>query len=157
MSPSRAVVFSFFSLFFFLINNLYENTIGTKITARLTKAKKNNSLLLMEDGEKIAVSRPVSPLNGQPVPVWTGGRPKGVPNKATTQFKVALNNLMEYAAPHMVDWLAEIKDPERRFDVLSKFAEYIYPKLARTENVGDGGGPVEHKLTVEFVDKNTGS
>jgi hypothetical protein len=84
------------------------------------------------DGEitETKPSRPVSPVNGQPVP---NGRPRGVPNKATTRFKEALNELFETAAPDMVKWLAEIDNPKERFDVLSKFANYIYPQLARTE------------------------
>ena len=86
----------------------------------------------MENGENIGSKsvKAVSPLNGQPVP---GGRPKGVPNKATMQFKEALNNLLEHSAPSMIEWLGQIDDPAKRFDILSKFAEYIYPKLGRTE------------------------
>jgi hypothetical protein len=61
------------------------------------------------------------------------GRPAGTPNKATIEFKVALNELLNEAAPEMVKWLGEIEDPFKRFDVLSKFAEYIHPKLGRTE------------------------
>lgn len=100
----------------------------------------------MDNGEKTETKpkRPVSPVNGQPVP---NGRPKGVPNKSTTQFKEALNNLLEISAPQMVQWLGEIKDPEKRFDVLAKFAEYIYPKLARQELVGDADKPVELRHT----------
>lgn len=70
------------------------------------------------------------------------GRPAGIPNKTTTQFKEALNNLLETAAPDMIKWLAEIEDPAKRFDVLSKFAEFIYPKLARSEIVGDPEKPI---------------
>ena len=69
-----------------------------------------------------------TPFNG-PGP----GRPAGIPNKATTQFKEALNNLLEHSAPSMIEWLGQIDDPAKRFDILSKFAEYIYPKLGRTE------------------------
>ena len=89
--------------------------------------------------------------NGNPAP---GGRPKGVPNKTTTEFKSALNNLLEHAAPQMVEWLGEIKDPEKRFDVLSKFAEYIYPKLARSEvqPLDKNGNPTDQPtIKVEFV------
>ena len=61
------------------------------------------------------------------------GRQKGSKNKDKAEFKDALNNLLEYSAPQMVDWLNEVDNPEKRFDILSKFAEYIHPKLARTE------------------------
>lgn len=99
--------------------------------------------------------RPLSPINGQPVP---GGRPKGVPNKSTTQFKIALNNLFEMAAPQMIEWLDEIKDPQVRFDVLSKFAQYIYPKLASTTVSGDEENPLVNKIVIEHVSsQNSGS
>jgi len=62
------------------------------------------------------------------------GRPKGSQNKRTLAFKDALNDLLEYSAPHMVEWLKEIDDPERRFQVLKDFAEYIHPKLSRSES-----------------------
>jgi hypothetical protein len=88
----------------------------------------------MDNGENSG-KKAVSPLNGQPVPQ---GRQKGVPNKATTRFKEALNELFEAAAPDMVQWLAEIPNPKDRFDVLGKFANYIYPQLARTD-INHGG------------------
>lgn len=83
-----------------------------------------------------------------------GGRPKGSKNKATQKFKEALNELMERAAPDMIEWLAEIECPYKRFEVLSKFAEFIYPKLARTENsyIGKDGEPADPGVKVEIVD-----
>lgn len=62
------------------------------------------------------------------------GKPKGTLSKDTRRFKEALNGLLEYCADDMVGWLEQIDDPKQRFDVLKDFAEYIYPKLARTEN-----------------------
>ena len=78
------------------------------------------------------------------------GRKAGVPNKATQEFKAHLNDLMEQAAPDMVKWLNEVEDPVKRFDILSKFAEYIYPKLQRTEHAGDKENPISHDVTVNF-------
>lgn len=95
----------------------------------------------MENGEKTGKERAVSPLNGVPVP---NGRPKGVPNKATTEFKEGLTKLFHYAAPQMVTWLEQIDDPERRFEILAKFANYLYPKLSSTDmnHGGQSGNPV---------------
>jgi len=67
-----------------------------------------------------------------------GGRPSGVPNKATTKFKEALNAMLESQADKMMLWLEEIDDPKQRFDVLKDFAEYIHPKLARSEIKHEG-------------------
>jgi len=100
----------------------------------------------MDNGKK---KTKVSPINGQPVPTNPNGRTKGVPNKATTEFKQGLNNLFEYATPHMVTWLEQIDSPERRFEVLSKFADYLYPKLARTD-INHGGqdkNPIQISIT----------
>lgn len=61
------------------------------------------------------------------------GKPKGTLSKDTKRFKEALNGLLEHASDDMIGWLEQIADPKQRFDVLKDFAEYIYPKLARTE------------------------
>lgn len=92
--------------------------------------------------------------NGNQLP--PGGRPKGIPNKTTTKFKEALNELLETAAPDMVEWLAEIPDPKERFEVLSKFAEYIYPKLARKTIVGDEEAPVVYKNLKDILSEIDG-
>ena len=104
----------------------------------------------MDNGENSEdkPKRPVSPINGQPVP---NGRPKGVPNKSTTKFKEALNNLLETSAPKMIEWLEEIDSPEKRFDVLTKMAEYIHPKLARSEHTGKDGGAIEHTHSISTI------
>lgn len=68
------------------------------------------------------------------------GRPKGIPNKATSEFKEHLNRLLEESAPQMQEWLKQIaaESPEKAFDILSKFAEYIHPKLSRSELKHEG-------------------
>ena len=81
-----------------------------------------------------------------------GGSRKGKQNKATIEFKEALNELLNRAAPDMITWLGQIDDPFKRFDVLSRFAEFIHPKLARTEHAGDKNNPVNHSVEVFIVD-----
>ncbi len=63
------------------------------------------------------------------------GRPKGKPNKATLEFKEKLNDLLEQSAPKMAKWLEVIakEDPAKAFEILSKFTEYIHPKLSRAD------------------------
>lgn len=78
------------------------------------------------------------------------GKPRGAKNKATIEFKEALNNLLNHAAPHMIKWLDELDDPMKRFTVLKDFAEYIHPKLARTEHTGDEDNPIETLSKVQF-------
>ncbi|TXG78393.1 hypothetical protein E6Q11_01090 [Candidatus Dojkabacteria bacterium] len=78
----------------------------------------------------------------------TGGKKKGVPNKVTTDFKQALNNLLEYCAPEMVGWIKQVAkdDPNKALEHMSKLAEYIYPKLARTENKTTLDGEIIQKI-----------
>lgn len=73
------------------------------------------------------------------------GRPKGVPNKVTMDFKQAVVNLMEFAAPQMVNWLGQVaaEDPSKALDLINKLADYAFPKLGRTEHSGPDGGPVK--------------
>lgn len=85
------------------------------------------------------------------------GREKGVGNKSTEEFKKKLNDLLEESAPKMAGQLEQIAldSPEKAFDILSKFTEYIHPKLARTEQqqLGKDGKPTDaHICTLEVVD-----
>jgi len=81
------------------------------------------------------------------------GRKKGVRNKRTAKFKDQLNDLFEHHADDMHGWLHEIahEDPKEAFNVLSKFINYLYPKLATTEHVGDKDNPVINKIIIEHV------
>jgi len=83
------------------------------------------------------------------------GRPKGAPNKATTEFRTHLNKLLEESAPQMRKWLDIIaaEDPAKAFDILSKFAEYIHPKLSRqdTRFTDEDGNDKDFNITVEKI------
>ncbi len=69
------------------------------------------------------------------------GRPAGIHNKVTTEFKEALNNLLECCSPKILHWLELVaaEDPSKALDHLGKLAEYVHPKLARTELTAAGG------------------
>lgn len=77
----------------------------------------------------------------------TGGRVKGVPNKATVTFKETVTALLQENSENIAVWLKQVAvdkdDPGRALDLLAKLAEYAYPKLARTEVTGANGGPVQ--------------
>jgi hypothetical protein len=88
------------------------------------------------------------------------GRPKGSPNKVTTEFRETVRRLLEDNGENVGRWLLLVAegdgsengkpDPGKALDLLAKLAEYAAPKLNRTEMVGDGGGPIDHSLTVTF-------
>ena len=69
-----------------------------------------------------------------------GGRTAGTPNKATVEFKEAVNNLINFATPHMVNWLEQIAtdDPNKALDHVYKFAQFGYPLLSRAEMKHEG-------------------
>lgn len=83
----------------------------------------------------------------------TGGRKAGTPNRVTAEFRDTVRLLLESNAQNVVRWLTLVAegdgtklnkpDPAKALDLLAKLAEYAAPKLARTEHVGDGGGPVK--------------
>lgn len=65
------------------------------------------------------------------------GRPKGSPNKATTEVRTALAMLAERNAPKLQKWLDRVAkiDPAKAADLLIRLFEFYIPKLARTEVV----------------------
>jgi hypothetical protein len=69
------------------------------------------------------------------------GRPKGMPNKATSKVREAIAELLDRNAGNMDRWLNEVaeKDPYKALDLMQKLSEYHIPKLARTEVTGKDG------------------
>lgn len=90
------------------------------------------------------------------------GRPKGVPNKVTTEFRETVRRLLEENSENVSEWLSSVAygdstndvkaDPAKALDLLAKLAEYAAPKLSRTEVVGDQDSPLAHKVQIEIVD-----
>lgn len=73
----------------------------------------------------------------------TGGRAKGVPNKATADVRAAIAEFASANVDKMTGWLNEIEDPAKRLDLYLRAIEYHIPKLSRAEVTGDGGKPLE--------------
>ena len=82
------------------------------------------------------------------------GRPKGVPNKITREFRETVRQLLEDNSENVGLWLGQVAsgeldgkpDPGKALDLLAKLAEFAAPKLGRVEHVGEGGGPVRFSL-----------
>lgn len=89
----------------------------------------------------------------------TGGRKKGVPNKATTEFRETVRKLLDDNREKVAIWLDKVAEgdgpdlppnPARALELLTKLAEYAAPKLSRTEHVGGGtASPVKVQVTVQ--------
>lgn len=75
-----------------------------------------------------------------------GGRKPGKPNRDTADFKAALTRLLNAAD---VEQLLEDVPADRRLDVLGRLAEYVFPKLGRTEVAGPDGGPIVVEIVKE--------
>lgn len=80
------------------------------------------------------------------------GRPKGLPNKVTQEFRATVQALLEENRTNVAKWLKlvaegdpenEVKpDPSKALEHIARLAEFAAPKLGRVEHTGDGGGPV---------------
>jgi hypothetical protein len=75
----------------------------------------------------------------------TGGREKGVKNKKTQQWDDLGDWLVAEGATRYMRCLME-SDNENYMKRFEMALEYFKPKLARTQVVGEGGGPVQVEL-----------
>lgn len=76
------------------------------------------------------------------------GRPKGIPNKATSNAREAIKSFVDGNVDRLNGWLDLIafKDPKAAFECFMSVVEYNIPKLARSEITGENGGPIEIAL-----------
>ena len=80
------------------------------------------------------------------------GRKPGSQNKATANTREAIARFVDNNADRMQGWLDEIAEKQgaqAAWRCLADVLEYHVPKLARTEHVGDGGGPVASTVTLD--------
>jgi len=91
-----------------------------------------------------------------------GGRPKGVRNKATREFRETVQRLLEDNADNVALWLRQVAEgvpavlradgtvlhaarppsPEVALLRLAALAEFAAPRLSRAEVTGEAGGPL---------------
>lgn len=69
------------------------------------------------------------------------GRPKGASDMDTRKIRQAFHMLLENNLDNITLWLAQVgaKDPQKAVDLTLKLSEFIIPKLARQEIVGNDG------------------
>jgi hypothetical protein len=87
------------------------------------------------------------PKSAKPKGKPRGGSRKGVPNKSTANAREAIARFVDGNSDRLQGWLDDIaadekQGPRAAMACFLEVLEYHVPKLARTEHVGDGGGPV---------------
>jgi hypothetical protein len=88
------------------------------------------------------------------------GRKRGVPNKVTGVARELFAQFLDANAPkvqRLFDRVAR-KDPAKALELLTRFAEYAIPKLARTEVKNDGLSllPMPPGTQINFPDGGPG-
>jgi hypothetical protein len=80
------------------------------------------------------------------------GRKKGTLNKNTKQIREAYQKLTEENLDNMNLWLMQTasEDPAKAMDLMLRLSEYIIPKLARQELVGNDGEDLFKNIKFEF-------
>lgn len=91
-----------------------------------------------ESRRKAAGDRVKVPSRGSKPGERRGGRQKGTPNRVTKDIRESIRELLEQCAPRMAGWLEEVaaKDPGKAIELTLRAAEYVVPKLTRTDMRG---------------------
>jgi len=87
------------------------------------------------------------------------GRKKGTPNRAIKALRATVAETLKARGFDPIEELVKIvkhryTTVEMRAKCSLALAEYLYPKLVRSEHTGAGGGPIEQgpiKIVVEYA------
>jgi hypothetical protein len=79
------------------------------------------------------------------------GRPKGKPNKTTTELKETINKIVSITLDNYLEDIEKIRkeDPKKALELSKGLIDYIMPKMTKMELSGDINHKVE-KLTIEI-------
>lgn len=77
------------------------------------------------------------------------GRPKGSQNVKTKAIRDAYSEFINNNTKHFEKWLKQVaeKNPAKAIELISGLSDFVLPKLARTELVGDEEQPINIDLT----------
>ncbi len=82
----------------------------------------------------------------------TGGRKAGIRNKKIQDLIDAAAASGEMPAEYLLRNMRDKKVSQKRRDEMAKAAApYFHPRLTSVEHGGKNGGPIEGKITIEFV------
>ena len=89
----------------------------------------------------------------------TGGRVKGTPNRVDNEIRENFATFLFYASPKIQElWETLLhENPKEALNVIKDYAEFVLPKLARTEQDVNHSGEVNLNTEVTFVNSDTNS
>lgn len=79
------------------------------------------------------------------------GRPKGIPNKTTTELKETINKIVSVTLDNFLEDIEKIRkeDPKKALELSKGLIDYVIPKMTKMELSGDINHKVE-KLVIEI-------
>lgn len=87
------------------------------------------------------------------------GRRAGSQNQVTLEIKEAFKNLIELNTPNMISWMERVAedDPAKALSLCADLAEFVVPKLARSELTGlEGKDLIPQEITLKAVKADNG-
>lgn len=82
------------------------------------------------------------------------GRPPGIPNRVSKEFKLAILDLLTRNGPKFDKWLQDCaaQDPGKALGLVANLAEFCYAKISRVEMTNPEGETFKTELTGEALD-----